>query len=54
MTDIIIIALLVLIVGSASLYIYRAKRNGQKCIGCPHSKTCSSKNCGCSSDNKPL
>ena len=54
MTDIIIIAVLVLIVGSASLYIYRAKKSGQKCIGCPHSKTCGSKNCSCSSDNKPL
>lgn len=54
MTDIIIVAVLVLIIGSASLYIYRAKKSGQKCIGCPSSKECGSKNCscGCSSDKK--
>lgn len=52
--NIIIIAVVALMVGGASFYIYRAKKKGQKCIGCPHSKTCSSKNCGCSSDNKPL
>lgn len=54
MTDIIIVAVLVLIIGSASFYIYRAKKSGQKCIGCPSSKECGSKNCncGCSSDKK--
>ncbi len=36
--------ILVLIVGAAVLYIVKAKKNGAKCIGCPHSKTCSSYN----------
>jgi len=55
MTDIIIAVVVVLIIGAASLYIYRAKKSGQKCIGCPNSKQCSAKgcNCGCSSQNKP-
>lgn len=39
--NVIIVAVLVLIVGLASLYIYKAKKSGQKCIGCPDSKTCS-------------
>lgn len=47
LTDIIVIAVIVLIVGGASYYIYRAKKSGQKCIGCPHSKQCASKNCSC-------
>lgn len=43
------IAAIVLIVGAAVFYIVRAKRRGEKCVGCPHSKVCSGK-CGCSSD----
>ena len=41
--DVIIIAILVLIVAGVSLYIYiyREKKRGSKCIGCPHSKNCS-------------
>ncbi len=38
--NIIIIVALLLIVGGAAWYVVRAKRKGQKCIGCPHSKTC--------------
>ncbi len=38
--DIIIIAILVLIVAGISLYIYREKKKGSKCIGCPYSKSC--------------
>ena len=52
MTDIIIVAVLVLIIGSASFYIYRAKKSGQKCIGCPSSKECSGKSCGCGCSDK--
>ena len=42
LADIIVIAVIVLIVGAASFYIYRAKKRGQKCIGCPYSSSCSS------------
>lgn len=41
MIDFIIVAIIVAIVGGAAYYIYKAKKGGQKCIGCPHSKTCS-------------
>lgn len=48
MTDIIILTAIAAIVGAASLYIYRAKKNGAKCIGCPAGGcgSCSSA-CGC-------
>ena len=45
MEDIIIIAIIALIVGLAALYVYKAKKSGKKCIGCPDSGTCG---CGCS------
>lgn len=38
--DWIVIAVIVLILGSVIGYIIRAKKNGAKCIGCPASKTC--------------
>lgn len=47
MTDIIIILVVAAILALAGLYVYKAKKSGQKCIGCPHSKTCASKSCGC-------
>jgi len=47
--DYIAIAAIVLIVGLAVLYIVRAKKSGQKCVGCPHSKQCGS-SCGCNCD----
>ena len=46
MANIILGLVLLLIVGGASLYIYKAKKRGQTCIGCPHAKKCGSK-CGC-------
>ncbi len=50
------IILIVLIVGFAVAYIIRAKKSGQKCIGCPDSKTCSGNcsacGCGCQSAKK--
>ena len=36
MTDIIIVAIVLVIVGAAARYIYKAKKSGAKCIGCGH------------------
>lgn len=41
--DVIIIAAIVIIIGLAVLYIYKAKKSGKKCIGCPDSCSCSAK-----------
>ena len=38
--DYIAIAAIVIIVGAAVFYIVRAKRRGEKCVGCPYAKQC--------------
>lgn len=45
MENVIIIAVVLVIVGLAAGYIYKAKKSGTKCIGCPDSGSCSG-NCG--------
>ena len=55
LVDVIATVVLDVIIGGAVAYIVRAKKNGQKCIGCPGSKTCSSKKnggCGCGCDSE--
>lgn len=51
MIDYIVIAILVAIVGAAAFYVYKAKKSGKKCIGCPDGCSCSSKkgnaHCSC-------
>lgn len=49
MTDIIVIAVLAVIVGFAARYVYKAKKSGAKCIGCPVEGGCSGK-CNCQKD----
>lgn len=44
MTDLIIVVVLLLIVGGAGFYVYKAKKSGKKCIGCPES-SCSTSGC---------
>jgi len=44
--NIIIIAIIVLVLGPAAFYVYKAKKSGKKCIGCPDSGSCSG-NCSC-------
>ena len=46
--DYIAIAAIVLIVGAAVFYIVRAKKRGEKCVGCPYAKQCGGRcNGGC-------
>ena len=45
MTDLILIAVIAAIVGTAIWYIRREKRRGVRCVGCPDAKNCSG-NCG--------
>lgn len=49
MKDILIILILIAIFSFAIIYIVRAKKNGQKCIGCPYSKECNG-NCNLSDE----
>lgn len=40
MINLILVLILILIVGAAGTYIYRQKKKGVKCIGCPSGKDC--------------
>ncbi len=48
MENLIIGIVLLVIIGFAARYVYKAKKNGAKCIGCP-SGGCCSKSGGCCS-----
>lgn len=56
MENIIIIVIVALIVGLAGFYIYKAKKDGKKCIGCPYggcpSKNNASCSCGCGGNDE--
>ena len=55
MEDIIAIVIIVLIVGLAGLYVFKKKKKGSRCIGCPYGDECCSKNeegCFCSHADK--
>ena len=43
MVDYIVGGIVVAVIGLAVRYIYKQKKNGSKCIGCPYCKNCSSK-----------
>lgn len=43
MIDYIVIGILVVIIAAAAFYVYKAKKSGKKCIGCPDGCSCSSK-----------
>lgn len=43
MGDYIVLAILVIVIASIIIYLYLQKKNGQACIGCPHSKQCTGK-----------
>ena len=52
MTNVIIIAILIIVVGASICYIVKEKKKGTVCIGCPHAGTCANKKdsnsgCGC-------
>ena len=55
MVDIILILIIAIIIGLAGIYIYRQKKEGSKCIGCPYGNACCKNTekggCGCQSDN---
>jgi radical SAM protein with 4Fe4S-binding SPASM domain len=45
MENAIVIVILAAIVAAIVLYLVKAKKRGEKCIGCPYAKQCSGK-CG--------
>lgn len=49
MMNVVIVLILLFILGGASYYIYRSKKRGVKCIGCPYAGQCHG---GCEKDKK--
>ena len=49
MADLILCAVLIGIVGGAGTYLYKAKKSGKSCIGCPSGGNCASCR-GCSEE----
>ena len=49
MADLIIIAVVAVIIGLAAGYVYKAKKKGTKCIGCPSGGCASCPSNGCCS-----
>lgn len=47
MIDIILVVILLVILGAAALFIWKEKKRGKKCIGCPYAGTS-----GCSCGKK--
>lgn len=55
MENVIIIAVLISVIFLSAFYIYKAKKNGKKCIGCPYACSCEKKSntaCNCTSCDK--
>lgn len=49
MENFIIIVILLCIVSGIIFYLYKAKKRGETCIGCPYAKQCGSGQCSGSS-----
>ncbi len=49
MENVIIVLILAAIAAGIIVYLVRAKKRGEKCIGCPYAKQCGTKQCSCQS-----
>ena len=47
MVNVLIILAVLAILGGAALYVYKEKKAGAACVGCPHAKSCGGKGCSC-------
>ena len=52
MENIIVLVTVGLIVGAAAGYIWKEKKKGVKCVGCPYSSTCGGNCSGCHSQRE--
>ncbi|MBQ1194197.1 MAG: FeoB-associated Cys-rich membrane protein [Lachnospiraceae bacterium] len=51
MVNLIVIVILIILVGTAVFYIWKEKKKGRKCIGCPSAGCCSNKGCDSMKEN---
>ena len=57
MADVMVAGIILIILGFACIYIYKEKKRGVRCIGCPAAGTCGSRkqgecSCGCHAEEK--
>ena len=45
-TDIVTVLIIAAVIALAAVYVYKSKKKGKKCIGCPYCDSCSTKKCG--------
>ena len=50
MVNVIAVLVILAVLAGAAGYVYKAKKSGQKCVGCPYAKQCAARQngCGCS------
>ena len=46
MENVAIILIVLVIISLICLYLYKAKKRGETCIGCPYAKQCAKAKCG--------
>ncbi len=51
-TNIVATLIILCVVGGASLYIYKEKKKGTKCIGCPNAGNCKKGKMSCDCENE--
>lgn len=49
MGNVIVVLILVAILSGIIWYLIRAKKRGEKCVGCPYAKQCGN-NCNCNTN----
>lgn len=51
MSDLVVVLVVLAIIAVAAGYVVKAKKSGQKCIGCPHSGSCQH-GCSCGGEKQ--
>lgn len=51
LADVVVILIIAAVVAGISIYLYRAKKRGERCIGCPYAKQCGVGGCKCGSEH---
>ena len=51
MENLLVVGILLIVVGAAVFYIWKEKKKGRKCIGCPSAGCCSNKGCDSMKEN---
>ncbi len=45
MENIILVLMALIIIGAVAFYLYKAKKKGKGCVGCPYCNSCNKNDC---------